>query len=117
MASDLKSEVRDFWNRNVNQFNQLERADVGTKEFYQAALDLRYEYHYHLLPLFDPLAQQYPQGHLLEVGCSMGNAPYYLSIDYLFGYGWGGVNRWIPSVVHRALGRVVGWHLMIEATK
>lgn len=250
MASDLKSEVRDFWNRNVNQFNQLERADVGTKEFYQAALDLRYEYHYHLLPLFDRLAQQYPQGHLLEVGCSMGNdsfelakrgfqvtgiditekaidlirqrftlyqmpgdfrvadaenlpfddnsfdvvysfgvlhhtpntegaieeirrvlkphgkasimlynqlslnwlahaltgipfdgsksdpcpvekaylpfqvksffkhyATYHLSIDYLFGYGWGGVNRWMPSVVHRALGRVVGWHLMIEATK
>src|SRR5688572_29703513 len=73
MSSDMKSEVRDFWNRNVNQFNQLQREDVGTKDFYQAALDLRYEYHYHLPPLFDRLAQEYPQGRLLEVGCSMGN--------------------------------------------
>ena len=73
MSSDMKSEVRDFWNRNVNQFNQLQSEDVGTKDFYQAALDLRYEYHYHLPPLFDRLAQEYPQGRLLEVGCSMGN--------------------------------------------
>lgn len=250
MTTDLKSEVRDFWNRNVNQFNQLQRDDVGSKEFYQAALDLRYEYHYHLPPLFDRLAQEYPQGRLLEVGCSMGNdtfelakrgfqvsgiditekaieliqarfalyqmsgdfrvadaeklpfedntfdvvysfgvlhhtpdtagaiqeirrvlkpngkasimlynqfslnwvahaltgipfdgskadpcpvekayPPFYvksffkgyssykLQIDYLFGYGWRGVNHWMPKPVHRALGRLFGWHLMIEATK
>ena len=251
MSNDLKSDVRDFWNRNVNQFNQLQREDVGTKEFYQAALDLRYEYHYHLPPLFDRLAQEYPNGQMLEVGCSMGNdtiefakrgfqvsgiditekaielikqrfalygmqgdfrvadaenlpfednsfdlvysfgvlhhtpntekaireihrvlkpngkasirlynqlslnwvahaltgvpfdgsksdpcpvekaypffqvksffkdySDYHMSIDYLFGYGWGGAaNRWIPKPVHRVLGRVVGWHLMIEAKK
>ena len=26
-----KAQVRDFWNRNVNQFNQLQRDDVGTE--------------------------------------------------------------------------------------
>lgn len=68
-----KEAVRDFWNRNVNQFNQLHRDDVGTREFYDAAESLRYAYHYHLLPLFDHIAQEYPGGKLLEVGCSMGN--------------------------------------------
>ncbi len=68
-----KDLIRDFWNRNINQFNQLNRADVGTREFYAAAEELRYRYHYHLLPLFDRLAQEYPGGKLLEVGCSMGN--------------------------------------------
>ena len=250
MSSDVKETVRDFWNRNVNQFNQLERDDVGTKEFYEAALDLRYEYHYHLLPLFDSLAAEYPQGKLLEVGCSMGNDTFELAkrgfdvtgidltekaielaqerfamydmegnfrvadaenlpfsdntfdvvysfgvlhhtpdtagaieeirrvlkpggkasimlyntyslnyvahaitgipfdgskddpcpveksyppaeakaffknytstevkVDYLFGYGWGRVADVMPKSVHRALGRVMGWHLMIEAVK
>lgn len=71
--SRQKDQIRDFWNRNVNQFNQLNREDVGTREFYEAAEELRYRYHYHLLPLFDRLAQEYPGGRLLEVGCSMGN--------------------------------------------
>ncbi len=250
MDTPLKEEVRDFWNRNVNQFNQLHREDVGTREFYEAALELRYKYHYHLPPLFDRLAAQYPQGKLLEIGCSMGNDTYelarrgfavtgidlteqaieliqqrfalydmtgdfrvadaevlpfddntfdvvysfgvlhhtpntagaveearrvlkpggkavvmlynryslnwlahyitgipfdgskddpcpvektypprtasamftqysqtHLKIDYLFGTGWGKVNRWTPQFIHRALGRVIGWHLMIEAVK
>jgi ubiquinone/menaquinone biosynthesis C-methylase UbiE len=71
--SKQKEQVRDFWNRNINQFNQLQRDDVGTREFYKAAEDLRYQYHYHLLPLFDRLAAEFPGGSLLEVGCSMGN--------------------------------------------
>lgn len=73
MSTGDKKQVREFWNRNVNQFNQLQRADVGTREFYDAAETLRYKYHYHLLPLFDRLAREYPNGKLLEVGCSMGN--------------------------------------------
>ena len=242
--------VRDFWNRNVNQFNQLHRDDVGTREFYDAAEALRYQYHYHLPPLFDKIATELPCGKLLEIGCSMGNdtiqfarrgmkvtgiditeaaielikgrfalynmpgdfrvadaehlpfddntfdvvysfgvlhhTPYtegaieearrvlkpggkayimlyntrslnwlahrltgipfdgskddpcpveksymphvakqffksysrtHLWIDYLYGTGWGIVNRFMPKPLHRALGKVFGWHLMIEAVK
>jgi ubiquinone/menaquinone biosynthesis C-methylase UbiE len=73
MSSESKSDVRDFWNRNINQFNQLNREDVGTPAFFEAAEALRYQYHYHLPPLFDRIAADYPGGRLLEVGCSMGN--------------------------------------------
>lgn len=251
MSSEAqKAQVRDFWNRNVNQFNQLQRDDVGTREFYDAAEALRYEYHYHLPPLFDKIAAEFPNGKLLEIGCSMGNdtiqfarrglqvtgiditdaaidlikkrfALYGMSgdfrvadaehlpfddntfdvvysfgvlhhtpdtagaieearrvlkpggkayimlyntrslnwlahrvtgipfdgsrddpcpveksymprvakqfftgysstrlwIDYLYGTGWGVVNRFMPKFLHRALGKVFGWHLMIEAVK
>lgn len=250
-SSELqKAEVRDFWNRNVNQFNQLQRDDVGSREFYDAAEALRYEYHYHLPPLFDKVAREYPGGKLLEVGCSMGNdtiqfarrgmqvtgvdlteaaielirkrfemysesgdfrvadaenlpfdddsfdvvysfgvlhhtpdtagaieevrrvlrpggtayimlyntrslnwlahkltgVPYdgskqdpcpveksympgtakrffknysdtHVTIDYLYGTGWGFLNRIMPKAVHRWLGKMFGWHLMIEAVK
>ncbi len=249
-AESQKAEVREFWNRNVNQFNQLRREDVGSREFYDAAEALRYQYHYHLQPLFDKIAASYPEGKLLEVGCSMGNdtiqfarrgmkvsaidltpaaidlirlrfklygeqgdfrvadaenlpfdrdtfdvvysfgvlhhtpdtagaieeirrvlrpggtahimlynkrslnclahkltgipfdgsrkdpcpveksylpssarrffANYTdtrLSVDYLYGTGWGLLNRIIPTALHRGLGKVIGWHLMIEAVK
>jgi ubiquinone/menaquinone biosynthesis C-methylase UbiE len=245
-----KEQVRDFWNRNINQFNQLRRGDVGTREFYDAAEKLRYQYHYHLPPLFARIAREFPGGKLLEVGCSMGNdtiqfarlgmdvtgvditeaaieliqqrfdlyglqgnfqvadaealpfddntfdvcysfgvlhhtpntagaieelrrvlrpggkafvmlynqhslnwlahrvtgVPFdgskkdpcpvekaypphvakaffknyrqvRLWIDYLYGTGWGALNKVMPRPVHRALGRVIGWHLMIEAVK
>ena len=245
-----KEAVHDFWNRNINQFNQLHRDDVGSPEFYEAAEKLRYKYHYHLPPLFDRIARDFPGGKLLEVGCSMANdtiqfarrglqttgvdltenaielarsrfqmegltgeflvadaenlpfddntfdvgysfgvlhhtpdtpgsiaelrrvlrpggkafvmlyhrrslnsvahrltgvpfdgskddpcpvektytvaevremfAPYsdvHVEIDYLCGTGWGIVGRSIPQPLHRWLGRRVGWHLMIEATK
>jgi ubiquinone/menaquinone biosynthesis C-methylase UbiE len=249
-TSGQKEQVHDFWNRNVNQFNQLKRNDVGSREFYEAAEKLRYQYHYHLPPLFDRVAKEFPGGKLLEVGCSMGNdtiqfarrgmdvtgvditeaaidlikqrfalynldgdfrvadaedlpfpdntfdvcysfgvlhhtpntagaieelrrvlkpggkafvmlyntrslnwlahrvtnIPYDgskddpcpveksylpadakkmfskysnidLSVDYLFGTGWGALSTLTPAVVHRALGKVIGWHLMIEAVK
>jgi len=245
-----KDQVRDFWNRNVNQFNQLQRDDIGTREFFDAAEVLRYEYHYHLQPLFDRIAAAHPGGKLLEVGCSMGNdtiqfarrgmqvsgvdlteaaielinkrfalyglsgdfrvadaeklpfadatfdavysfgvlhhtpdtagsieevrrvlkpggkayimlyntrslnwlahrltgVPFdgsrrdpcpveksympgearrffanysatQVSIDYLYGTGWGLANKLMPTFLHRALGKVIGWHLMIEAVK
>lgn len=249
-TSQQKEAVRDFWNRNVNQFNQLNRGDVGSREFYDAAEKLRYEYHYHLPPLFDRIAHQYAGGKLLEVGCSMGNdtiqfarrgmhvtgvditekaieliqgrfalygekgdfrvadaealpfedntfdavysfgvlhhtpdtagaieeirrvlkpggkafimlyntyslnwlahrltgVPFdgsrkdpcpveksyppseakrffthykdvQLTIDYLYGTGWGAANKYMPTILHRWLGKLVGWHLMIEAVK
>lgn len=245
-----KEQVRDFWNRNVNQFNQLQRNDAGTRQFFDAAEALRYEYHYHLQPQFDRIAAEFPGGKLLEVGCSMGNdtiqlarrgmqvagvdlteagidlirkrfalygmdgefrvadaetlpfahatfdvvysfgvlhhtpdtagaieevrrvlkpggkafimlyntrslnwlahrltgVPYdgsrhdpcpveksyfpaearrffdnysdtRIAIDYLYGTGWGLCNKLLPKFLHRALGRVIGWHLMIEAVK
>ena len=68
-----KERVREFWSRNVNQFNQLNRDDVGSPEFYAAAERLRFQYHDHLPPLFDRIAKEFPGGRLLEVGCSMGN--------------------------------------------
>lgn len=246
----LKDDVREFWNRNVNQLNQLQRVDVGTREFFAAAEKLRYHYHYHLPPLFDRIAAEFPGGKLLEVGCSMGNdtiqfarlglrvtgvditdaaiaiikerfalfamagdfrvadaeslpfpdntfdvgysfgvlhhtpdtmraieelrrvlrpggkafvmlyntlslnwlahrltgipfdgsktdpcpveKSYFprtakaffdkysktsLSIDYLYGTGWGLANSLVPGFIHRGLGKVIGWHLMIEAVK
>lgn len=246
----LKDDVREFWNRNVNQLNQLHRDDIGTRDFFVAAEKLRYQYHYHLPPLFDRIASEFPGGKLLEVGCSMGNdtiqfarrgmrvtgvditdaaiaiikerfalfdmsgdfrvadaellpfpdntfdvgysfgvlhhtpdtagaieelrrvlrpggkafvmlyntlslnwlahrltgVPYdgsrtdpcpveksyfpltakaffskysesRLTIDYLYGTGWGFANRLVPSFIHRGLGKAIGWHLMIEAVK
>jgi ubiquinone/menaquinone biosynthesis C-methylase UbiE len=40
-----------------------------------------------------------------------------VSIDYLYGTGWGLANKLMPTFLHRALGKVIGWHLMIEAVK
>ena len=40
-----------------------------------------------------------------------------ISIEYLFGTGWGKINNFFPKNLHRILGRVIGWHLMIKAVK
>ncbi len=40
-----------------------------------------------------------------------------ISVDYLFGTGYGTVNRFMPIFLHRSLGKSIGWHLMIEAVK
>jgi len=40
-----------------------------------------------------------------------------VQVDYLFGIGYGILNALIPKPVHRFLGKHIGWHLMIEATK
>ena len=71
--TEEKAAVQDFWSRNINQFNQLKRTDVGARAFYEAAEELRLKYHYHLPPLFDHIAAQFPNGKLIEVGCSIGN--------------------------------------------
>ncbi len=40
-----------------------------------------------------------------------------INIDYLFGTGWGIINKITPTFVHRSLGKIIGWHAMIEAIK
>lgn len=243
-------DVRTFWNRNVCQTEFLTEFERGTREFYDAAEQVRYRYHYHIPPLLKRLAEEYPGGKLLEIGCSMGtdllqsarnglqvtgvdlteagielarhrfelyglpadlrvaNAEHLdfddatfdivysfgvlhhtvdtqqsinevhrvlkpggkaaimlyhsrslnqlahlltrtpadgnrkdpvpiartyskrsarelfdrfsdvsISVEYLFGTGWGAVNKLVPLPLHRWLGRRIGWHLMIEATK
>jgi SAM-dependent methyltransferase len=75
MSNDVqpdKDAVRDFWNRNVCHVSFIKTPESGSRAFFEEAEALRYRYHYHLLPLFDQLAQQYHGGRLLEVGCSMG---------------------------------------------
>ncbi len=67
-----KDAVRDFWNHNVCQISFIKTPEIGSRAFFEESEALRYHYHYHLLTLFDQLAQQYPGGQLLEVGCSMG---------------------------------------------
>ncbi len=40
-----------------------------------------------------------------------------ISVDYLFGTGYGIMNNVIPRHLHSLLGKRIGWHLMIEAVK
>jgi hypothetical protein len=37
--------------------------------------------------------------------------------DYPFTYGFRYLTAWMPNRVQRWLGRRIGWHLMIQATK
>jgi len=37
--------------------------------------------------------------------------------DYLFGTGWKWVNNFVPIFVKKPLGKTIGWHLLIWATK
>lgn len=70
--TSTKSNVRSYWNRNVNQVSFIKTAEPGSRTFFEESEALCYQYHYHLLPLFDQLAWQYPQGQLLEIDCSTG---------------------------------------------
>lgn len=40
-----------------------------------------------------------------------------VTIEYLFGTGWGKINNFFPNKLHRILGKTFGWHLMITAKK
>lgn len=40
-----------------------------------------------------------------------------ISVEYLFGTGWGIINKFIPAKLHRMLGEKIGWHIMIRAIK
>jgi hypothetical protein len=41
----------------------------------------------------------------------------HVQTDYPFTYGMRHFSRFIPIAVQRALGRAIGWHLMIDARK
>lgn len=68
-----KHAVADYWERNINQVKFLKTAEFGSKEFFEEADTIRYQYHSYLPALFDRIARLYPNGKLLEVGCSMAN--------------------------------------------
>ncbi|MFH1761175.1 MAG: hypothetical protein ABIA63_08740, partial [bacterium] len=40
-----------------------------------------------------------------------------INVEYLFGTGWGLINRLVPIRVHRFFGKSFGWHTMIRAVK
>jgi ubiquinone/menaquinone biosynthesis C-methylase UbiE len=40
-----------------------------------------------------------------------------IKVDYLFGTGWKFANKLMPKFLHRALGKKIGWHIIIEAEK
>jgi len=65
-------QVRTFWTRNLNGMKFLQTLPEDAQDFW-AASALRYEYHYHLPPLFDHLSEASPNGRLLEIGCGMGD--------------------------------------------
>ncbi len=67
-----KQEVKDFWNRNVCQTEFIKAGELGTRDFFEEAVRIRYKYHFYLPELFDWIAGKKPSGDLLEIGCSMG---------------------------------------------
>jgi ubiquinone/menaquinone biosynthesis C-methylase UbiE len=72
-AGGSKTNVKDFWTRNVCQAD-LPRAEKGSKEFFDEVEGIRYRFHYHLMPLFDRIAAEFGAGsRLLEIGCGMGS--------------------------------------------
>lgn len=40
-----------------------------------------------------------------------------VKVDYLFGTGWGWINCFVPMPVKKILGKLIGWHLLVWATK
>lgn len=62
-----------------------------------------------------PVERAYTKREIREMFAPFNNVS--IEIDYLFGTGWGIVNFITPKFLHRALGRIIGWHAMIEATK
>ena len=62
-----------------------------------------------------PVERAYNKCEIREMFADFGSVS--IGIDYLFGTGWGIVNTVTPKFLHRLLGRVVGWHAMIEAAK
>lgn len=72
MTSYTKSDVRNFWNRNVCQTEFITGPERGSKEFFAQAEKIRYKYHFYLPELFDWIAGQKPKARLLEIGCGMG---------------------------------------------
>ena len=62
-----------------------------------------------------PISYTYSRDQARELFASFSKV--HVHVDYLFGTGWGMVNRLLPAPLHRFLGKHVGWHLMIRAVK
>jgi len=72
MKQYTKTDVKEFWNRNVCQTEFIKGAEQGTKEFFEEAERIRYKYHFYLPALFDWVESEKPKSKLLEIGCGMG---------------------------------------------
>ena len=64
--------VKQFWTNNLNGLKFLPSFPKTADDFWKASA-LRYRYHYHLVPLFDRIANTHPGAKLLEIGCGMGD--------------------------------------------
>ena len=62
-----------------------------------------------------PLEKAYTKKEVLSFFTSFSSVN--ITVEYLFGTGWGIINRFFPQKLHRLLGRVIGWHLLINAVK
>ncbi|MBN2089561.1 class I SAM-dependent methyltransferase [candidate division KSB1 bacterium] len=86
-------------------------------------LSLNYLAHYITQTSFDsgkdgekcPLEKAYSKSEIRQMFQKYASVD--IKVDYLFGTGWGAVNKFIPTFLHRALGKMIGWHLMIRAQK
>lgn len=62
-----------------------------------------------------PLEKTYKKSEVFSLFSSFSSVN--ITIEYLFGTGWGIINNFFPQKLHRLLGRIVGWHLLISAKK
>lgn len=62
-----------------------------------------------------PIARTYTRE---SAGCLFNQfADVKMEVEYLFGTGWGIVNKLMPRSLHHYLGKLFGWHLLIFARK
>jgi ubiquinone/menaquinone biosynthesis C-methylase UbiE len=62
-----------------------------------------------------PVEHTYAKPEIMEMFKSYSSCK--ISVEYLFGTGYGIVNMITPMFLHRFLGKRIGWHLIIEAVK
>lgn len=62
-----------------------------------------------------PVEHTYTQNEVLNMFGKFSHC--HINLDYLFGTGYGIFNAICPNKIHRILGKQIGWHIMIEATK
>ena len=72
MTQYTKTDVKEFWNRNVCQTEFIKGSEQGTREFFEEAERIRYKYHFYIPELFAWIESEKPNAKLLEIGCGMG---------------------------------------------